>query len=317
MTDMRLLGTAFVFCMAMTVTGSAQDEASDRPPIIDMHVHAHDLWAKPGEDAGVVFGPVFGERHLGIPAALSTAHLQDATLAALVRYNVVMAVVGGNRSIQYRQADTARVLAGPDMFVFGLSVSVDSLRAAFAAGQYQVLAEFAPQYAGVAPNDPRLEPYFKLAEELDVPVGIHMGLGPPGIAQHPPAQFRMAAGAPLLLEDVLARHPTLRLYVMHAGWPLGEEMIALMHAFPAVYVDLGVINWYLPQVEFYSYLQRLINAGFGKRIMFGSDQMMWADAIGRAIETVEAAPFLSEDQRRDIMCRNAMRFLRLGTDVCE
>ncbi|MCH7854219.1 MAG: amidohydrolase family protein, partial [Proteobacteria bacterium] len=59
------------------------------------------------------------------------------------------------------------------------------------------------------------------------------------------------------------------------------------------------------------------DAGFSKRIMFGSDQMVWPDAIGRAIETVESAPFLSKEQRRDIMCRNAMTFLRLDKTVCE
>lgn len=35
---------------------------------------------------------------------------------------------------------------------------------------------------GLAPADPSLEPYFALAEELDIPVGIHMGLAPPGVS---------------------------------------------------------------------------------------------------------------------------------------
>lgn len=311
---MRILTTVLVCQMFLSVVGCAQKEMPVRPPVIDMHVHAHELWAEPGSDAGAVFGPVFGDRHMGIPAALSTEHLEEATLAALSRYNVVVAVAGGGRSTRYREADPARILAGPDLK--GPHVPVDSLRADFLSGRYQVFAEFGPQYSGIAPNDPLLEPYFALAEELDIPVGIHMGLGPPGAALKASPKFRMAAGDPLLLEDVLARHPRLRLYVMHAGWPRLDEMIALMHAFPEVYVDLGAINWYLPRAEFYMYLQRLVNAGFGKRIMFGSDQMVWPDAIGRAIETVEAAPFLSEDQRRDIMCRNAMRFLRLAPAVC-
>lgn len=34
--------------------------AQSRPPIIDMHLHAQDLWAEPDTDAGTVFGPVFG-----------------------------------------------------------------------------------------------------------------------------------------------------------------------------------------------------------------------------------------------------------------
>lgn len=70
----------------------------------------------------------------------------------------------------------------------------------------------------------------------------------------------------------------------------------------------------LPIIDYY--LRRLVEAGFGLRIMFGSHQMVWPDAIGRAIEVVEAAPFLSVEQRRDIMCRNAARFLRLEVEVC-
>ena len=64
--------------------------------------------------------------------------------------------------------------------------------------------------------------------------------------------------------------------------------------------------------EFYGHLQRLIEAGFGKRIMWGSDQMVWPWAIDVAIEAIEQAPFLSEEQKRDIFYNNAARFLRLS-----
>jgi predicted TIM-barrel fold metal-dependent hydrolase len=37
------------------------------------------------------------------------------------------------------------------------------------------------QYEGVEPDDPRLEPYWALAEKLDVPVQIHVGTGPFGV----------------------------------------------------------------------------------------------------------------------------------------
>jgi predicted TIM-barrel fold metal-dependent hydrolase len=40
----------------------------------------------------------------------------------------------------------------------------------------------------------------------------------------------MAAGDPLLLEGVLLRHKRLHLFVMHAGWPRLDEMIALLYA---------------------------------------------------------------------------------------
>jgi predicted TIM-barrel fold metal-dependent hydrolase len=55
-------------------------------------------------------------------------------------------------------------------------------------------------------------------------------------------------------------------------------------------------------------------AGFGKRVMFGSDQMVWPGTIERSIAIVEEAPFLSREQKRDILYENAARFLRLGEE---
>jgi predicted TIM-barrel fold metal-dependent hydrolase len=97
----------------------------------------------------------------------------------------------------------------------------------------------------------------------------------------------------LRLEDVLVRHPGMRIYVMHAGWPLGDDMVGLVYSHPHVYVDIGVIDWVLPKPEFRAYLKRLIDAGFGKRIMFGSDQMVWPDAIDAAVAKIAKAKYLS------------------------
>ena len=310
----------FWLLIGLTLSFSIQAPAQDsRPPIIDMHLHANDFdsWglAQPGQDVGDVFGPVFDQQKTGILAARSTEDLQQKTLAAMDQYNIVMAVISGPLAESYRRNRPSRILASPSLNDY--EKPINSLRAAFKAGRYQALAEFSPQYAGFAPNAVELEPYFALAEELDIPVGIHIGLGPPGIANDGQSKYRMRLSNALLLEEVLVKHPDLRLYVMHAGWPLLDNMVGLMYAFPQVYVDIAVINWYLPKKEFYSYFRRLVDAGFSKRIMFGSDQMVWPDAIGQAIETVESAPFLSDKQRRDIMCRNAMTFLRLDETVCK
>jgi uncharacterized protein len=77
-------------------------------------------------------------------------------------------------------------------------------------------------------------------------------------------------------------------------------------------VDLGVINWYVPRPAFHRYLRQLVEAGFEDRIMFGSDQMYWPDAIPLAIEGVESADFLTPAQRSAIFHDNAARFLRLS-----
>ncbi|MGH9960261.1 MAG: amidohydrolase family protein, partial [Pyrinomonadaceae bacterium] len=182
----------------------------------------------------------------------------------------------------------------------------EMLRQEYAAGRLSGMGEIGTQLNGVPPNDPRLEPYFALAEELDLPVLIHtLGIGPymPG--------FRSAAGSPLLLEDVLVRHPRLRLFVENAGYPYRHEMIAMMYQYPQLYADVSTITWVIPRIAFYDYLKALVRAGLAKRLMFGSDQMVWPEKIGKAVETIEKAPFLTKEQKRDIFYNNAVRFLRL------
>jgi hypothetical protein len=195
------------------------------------------------------------------------------------------------------------------------------LRGELQAGRIRGFGEMSPQYLGMSPADPRLYPYWALAEEFDIPVGIHMGFGPPGAAYESSPMpfkapsFRMAANDPMLLEDVLLRHKKLRLFVMHAGWPRLEAMMALLYAHPHVYVDVAGLQTepLIPRAEYDRYLRGLVQGGFAKRIMFGSD---FPNQLRPGIDAILAADYLTDEQRSDILCANAARFLRLGASVC-
>ncbi len=52
--------------------------------------------------------------------------------------------------------------------------------------------------------------------------------------------------------------------------------------------------------------------GFGRRVMFVSDHMVWSETIERSIRVIEDAPFLSEEEKRNILYNNAAQFLRLS-----
>ena len=123
--------------------------------------------------------------------------------------------------------------------------------------------------------------------------------------------YRASLGRPFLLEDMLARHPKLKIWVMHAGYPMIDEMIALMGANAYVYVDLAGFIWSYPLEEIHSYLQRLVQAGFGKRIMYGTDLMIWPKLLETSIQVIESANYLSAEQKRDIFFNNAVRFFNL------
>ena len=94
-----------------------------------------------------------------------------------------------------------------------------------------------------------------------------------------------------------------------------EETIALMFMYPHVYAGLGAINWGAPREEFHYYLRRLLQAGLGKRLMFGSDAASYPELYAIAIEAIETADFLTGEQKRDIFYNNAVRFLRLEEEV--
>ena len=291
--------------LAVILISSTAAKPQARPPIIDVHMHAYATDPRWDHKVG---NPITGE---ALTATNEQSHMRE-TLAEMKKYNIVKALVSADYDavLRWKATSPDNVLASYG-FDDPAKVNLEFLRKEHAAGRLVAIGEVGAQYEGLAPNDPKMEPIYALAEELDLPLGIHIGLSKPGVSYDDSPKYRAALTNPMLLEEVLLRHPKLRLYVMHAGWPMLDQMIALLWAHPQVYVDVAVINWALPRAEFHSYLRRLVEAGFGQRIMFGSDQMVWTDAIGRAVEGIESAAFLTEQQKRDIFYNNAAKFLRL------
>jgi len=291
--------------LAVMLVTATVTNAQTRAPIIDVHMHAY---AKDARWDNKIGNPITG---VAMTAFNEQSHMRE-TIAEMKKYNIVKALVSTDYDavLRWKAAAPDSVIASYG-FDDPATVNLELLRKEHAAGRLLAIGEVGVQYQGLAPNDPKMEPIYALAEELDIPLGIHIGLSKPGVSYDDSPKYRAALSNPMLLEDVLLRHPKLRLYVMHAGWPMLDQMLALLWAHPQVYVDIAVINWALPRAEFHSYLRRLVEAGFGQRIMFGSDQMVWPDAIGRAVEGIDSATFLNEQQKRDIFYNNAVRFLRL------
>jgi uncharacterized protein len=90
-----------------------------------------------------------------------------------------------------------------------------------------------------------------------------------------------------------------------------QETLATLHVYPQVSVNIGWLNWGLPRAESHAYSGAVVRAGHGDRVMFGSDQMYWPEAIGMAVDAVDSATFLTPAQKRDVYYNNAVRFFRL------
>lgn len=323
-----------VITLLLLITTISEQPRNNPLPIIDMHLHAQRANAQGPPPAPICAPfPFWPERDPGAQpldyainfnkkpvcanplwSPMTDQEIMNQSLEILERRNIT-AVTSGSLDLvqQWKQAKPNRIIPALQFNVKG-GPSIDNLRQWVKEGKIAVFGEMTDQYQGIAPDDPAYEPYLALAEELDIPVGIHIGTGPPGAPYlaPQPTKYRARLHSPLSLEEPLTRHPRLRVYVMHAGWPMIDNMLAMLYAHPQLYVDVGVIVYILPRAEFYRYLQRLVEAGFGRRVMFGSDQMIWPQAIEKAIESIEKAPFLSEEQKRDIFYNNAARFLRFN-----
>lgn len=306
--DLLKLGGGAVALLA----APAMAEAAE--PVIDVHLHAY-----PADMAldQPLRNPITGQT---LAIRNGAEHLA-ACLAEMKRLNVTRGIVSGGSgdrlgaAIAWQQRDPARILVGAG--VRGSDDTplppLDELRRLHAAGRLQVIGELTAQYAGRSLSDPHYDALLSLAEELDVPVALHTGTMPEGTTFDPCCRTARARhGNPELVEEALNRHPKLRLNLMHCGWPYLDDTLAMLMLYPNVYADTGAIDWLLPQAAFNDYLQALVKAGFGKRIMFGTDQMFWPDAIGLAIERIRSAPFLTKEQQRDILYNNAVRFYRLA-----
>lgn len=327
------------FLPALFATLAGPSFAQAPLPIIDMHLHASSPDAFGGPQPvctnreAVEFPPVDPREEATVQktatcarpvmSARDEADNARRTAEMMKRYNIYGVLVAPDEAgfdsalagtDRWRRYAPERYWTALDFYDAGLP-PLDRLEALVREGRIQLFAEVSPQYEGEKATMERLEPYFALAERLDVPIGLHLGEGPPGGASvMPGSKYAVAAGRPLDLEPLLQRHPKLRIYVMHYGSPLVEEMIALLYSYPNLYVDVAQNNWGFPRAHFYRQLKQLVDAGFGKRILFGSDQMIWPDTIPIAIETIEQAPFLSSEQKRDILYNNAARFLRLSEE---
>lgn len=317
---------------------AAPAAAQDPPPILDVHLHAlaaddqgppplgmctpidpFPAWDPADGPYGATFMAMFKSPSCDDPVWSPTTdeEVMTRTLAVMERLNVVGVLSGEpDRVAEWMEAAPERFMPGAVVAVGDpeRELSPDSLRRLHAAGRLAVLGEVTNQYAGIAPDDPRMEPYWALAEELDLPVGIHVGTGPPGVIYLGARGYRARLHSALTMEEVLARHPRLRVYLMHAGYPMLDDLLAVLYAHPQVHVDVGVIVYTQPRPAFYRYLRGIVEAGFADRVMFGSDQMVWPETIERAVRVIEEAPFLTAEQKRAVLYDNAARFLRLSDE---
>ena len=312
MSNLRLPIVTVLTSVVTLATASGQQTARYDGPIIDMHMHASAYYLELGPDGKPEPFDCYPAPCEGlVTKAVNEEDVLRMTLHAMNEHNVVLGYLSGE--------DFSRVerwaSAAPGRFIVSAKIDdpadadIGWLRRQHAAGSLAGIGEIATQYYGYAPSAPEVVPFFALAAEIDVPAHVHTA----GIGAPLPG-FRVSNGDPRLLEEILVRHPDLRLFNENCGFPFAEGMIAMAYQYPQLHCDVSTITWVVHRQGFLDFLEHLIRAGLGKRIMFGSDQMVLPETIGMAVESIQSADFLTPEQKADIFYNNAARFLRLSDE---
>ncbi|HEY1201412.1 MAG TPA: amidohydrolase family protein, partial [Niastella sp.] len=198
----------------------------------------------------------WADRYLSSPATEDS--LKQLTIAALINNNVYGVTSGDIEKVRAWKKEAPDRIIPSIYWNFNSALrgklTVDSLEKLFRSGEFKVFGEITIQYEGYSPSDTLFDPYLAMAERLDIPVGIHVGCGPPGAPYVGSKPYRARLHSALGLEEALLRHPKLRVYAMHAGWPMIDDMLATLYTHPQLYVDVGAICYMIPKKEFYYYL---------------------------------------------------------------
>lgn len=182
----------YISLVALTTLASAQQP----PPITDMHLHAFDPEEVEGETVfcantgPVEFPPIDPREEARMDDAMACpSPLKNATTEAenQIRHRAIM-----ERHNIYGVIDVTRPSLGesiataedwqssaPGRYWIAIdpydaySPPVEELESLAANGGVQIFAELTPQYDGTLATDSKFAPYFALAEQLDIPVGLH------------------------------------------------------------------------------------------------------------------------------------------------
>jgi hypothetical protein len=110
------------------------------------------------------------------------------------------------------------------------------------------------------PNDEKMYPLYRLANELGIPVLFHTGT-----QFHAGTKIRYCK--PIYIDDVAVDFPDLKLIIAHFGYPWYEEALAVVRRNENVFFNIA--GWspkYIPEV-----VVKQMNSILSDKVLFGTD----------------------------------------------
>ena len=144
-------------------------------------------------------------------------------------------------------------------------------------------------------TDPRHYPAFSTCEELEVPVGINVGV--------PGPRVRSRVQHPELLEDVLIDFPDLVVIGAHMGHPYEELLMNYMRKWPNLYLSCTA---YAPRYMDPNLVTFMNSSTYRGRVLWGSDEPWFP--MRRSLTEARALP-LDDDAMAQFLGGTARRLL--------
>lgn len=270
--------------------------------IIDVHMHA---WSS--REMEYVFEPHKTD--------ILDEKVFNDTLAAMDQLNIRYGVLSGcdNVTLEWCRRAPGRFIPSwdPSAHLSDPDEEAVLFAEAIQTQDFRGLGELVMQAGGLAPNDERFFPQYRICQERRLPVFFHTGLNGPDWTHYWPS-FRVSLCNPLLLEDVLAAFPDLVIVMAHMSYPFTEQATYMLLAHSNVYMDVATVNWCINRAGFHRLLRQVVDMAGTDKILFGSDQMNVPQMIPVGVSAIQEASFLSEEDKRKILGDNARKLLGIN-----
>jgi predicted TIM-barrel fold metal-dependent hydrolase len=152
------------------------------------------------------------------------------------------------------------------------------------------------------PYDPVAWPIYEVIAEYGLPAIFHTGHSGMGTGMPGGGGVRLKYGQPMLVDDVAADFPDMKIILAHPSWPWTDESLSMALHKANVFIDLSGWSpkYFPPQIARYA------NTQLSHKMMFGSDYPLippekWIDAFREAGFKEEIWPAILKDNAAKLL----------------
>lgn len=203
-----------------------------------------------------------------------------------------------------RELRNVYIVAGISYLHFTVE-ELNSLRPYLEDGSVRGLKLY-PGYEPFYPSDPKLDPVYALAAEMQVPVMIHCG-------DTFTSKGKLKYAHPLNVDDVAVDHPDTNFVICHLGSPWFRDCMEVVYKNSNVYTDISglVLGNFTDRFESYMHkqLQEMLTYGVEPdKVLFGTDWPI--SSMESYLEFMEELKIPAKE-RQKIMYENAARLFKI------